>query len=100
MKEDMGKRQPAQSTAPATAKPAKKKQLNPIIMISPSPTALVTMHNVKQLLEDSRCAESVQEALPRMTSADRIRWGSSDSSLPKRPGGKRPVPRRRTSPRT
>ncbi|GAA5881758.1 hypothetical protein JCM3774_000865 [Rhodotorula dairenensis] len=58
MKEDMGKRQPAQPAAPATAKPAKKKQLNPIIMISPSPTALVTMHNVKQLLEESRFVPS------------------------------------------
>lgn len=55
MKEDMGKRQPAQPLAPAGAKPQKKKQLNPIIMISPSSTALITMHNVKQLLEESRC---------------------------------------------
>ncbi|GAA5954313.1 hypothetical protein JCM8115_003368 [Rhodotorula mucilaginosa] len=54
MKEDMGKRQPAQPLAPAGAKPQKKKQLNPIIMISPSSTALITMHNVKQLLEESR----------------------------------------------
>lgn len=51
----MGKRQPAQPLATAGAKPQKKKQLNPIIMISPSSTALITMHNVKQLLEESRC---------------------------------------------
>ncbi|BGP58458.1 hypothetical protein JCM8202_005435 [Rhodotorula sphaerocarpa] len=58
MKEDLGKRQPAQPVAPAAAKPQKKKQLNPIIMISPSSTALITMHNVKQLLEESRFVPS------------------------------------------
>ncbi|GAA5876380.1 hypothetical protein JCM8547_003023 [Rhodosporidiobolus lusitaniae] len=34
-------------------KPQKKKQLNPIIIISPSSTALITMHNVKQFLEEA-----------------------------------------------
>lgn len=34
-------------------KPPKKKQLNPIIIISPSSTALISMHNVKKFLEDS-----------------------------------------------
>ncbi|GAA5957325.1 hypothetical protein JCM10213_003790, partial [Rhodosporidiobolus nylandii] len=44
------------ATAPGApgAKPQKKKQLNPIIIISPSSTALITMHNVKQLLEEGR----------------------------------------------
>lgn len=54
MKEDLGKRQPAQPVAPIAAKQQKKKQLNPIIMISPSSTALITMHNVKQFLEEAR----------------------------------------------
>lgn len=70
MKEDMGKRQPAQPLAPAGAKPQKKKQLNPIIMISPSSTALITMHNVKQLLEESRCDCSCVPTLGRGISSN------------------------------
>ncbi|GAA5905912.1 hypothetical protein JCM6882_009068 [Rhodosporidiobolus microsporus] len=46
--------QPAPQQPVAGAKPQKKKQLNPIIIISPSSTALITMHNVKQLLEEAR----------------------------------------------
>ncbi|GAA6039763.1 hypothetical protein JCM8097_004210 [Rhodosporidiobolus ruineniae] len=48
--------QPA-AVAPG-AKPQKKKQLNPIIIISPSSTALITMHNVKQFLEEARYVPS------------------------------------------
>lgn len=58
MKEDQQRKQPssAQTATPAApaARPQKKKQLNPIIMISPSSTALITMHNVKQFLEEAR----------------------------------------------
>jgi parafibromin len=36
-------------------KPGKKKQLTPIILISPSSSALITMHNVKRFLEESMC---------------------------------------------
>lgn len=51
------------ATAPAGAvvsgagpggKQGKKKQLTPIIVISPSSTALITMHNVKRFLEESQ----------------------------------------------
>ncbi|THH21489.1 hypothetical protein EW146_g112 [Bondarzewia mesenterica] len=50
--------------APAVAAPSpdakilarKQKNFYPIIMISSSPTALVTMHNVKRFLEDATCA--------------------------------------------
>ncbi|GAA5927472.1 hypothetical protein JCM1841_000935 [Sporobolomyces salmonicolor] len=43
----------APTSAPANVKAQRKKQLNPIIIISPSSTALITMHNVKQFLEES-----------------------------------------------
>ncbi|GAA5838463.1 hypothetical protein JCM11251_003399 [Rhodosporidiobolus azoricus] len=46
--------QPSAQQPVAGQKPQKKKQLNPIIVISPSSTALITMHNVKQLLEDGK----------------------------------------------
>lgn len=41
------------SNVPAPISKPKKKNLNPIIIISPSSTALITMHNVKRFLEDS-----------------------------------------------
>ncbi|KPV73032.1 uncharacterized protein RHOBADRAFT_38691 [Rhodotorula graminis WP1] len=40
--------------------PQKKKQLNPIIIISPSSTAMITMHNVKAFLEEARFIPSEQ----------------------------------------
>lgn len=46
----------AAAAAQAGGKPNKKKQLNPIIMISPSSTALITMYNVKKFLEESMWA--------------------------------------------
>lgn len=56
LRAEQQQKQPAQqSVAPVPAKPQKKKQLNPIIIISPSSTALITMHNVKQFLEEGRC---------------------------------------------
>ncbi|GAA5969722.1 hypothetical protein JCM3765_001219 [Sporobolomyces pararoseus] len=51
---------------PGSLKPlqsSKKKQLNPIIMISPSQTALITMHNVKDFLQDSKFIPSDQAKL-------------------------------------
>ncbi|GAA5941274.1 Cdc73p [Sporobolomyces koalae] len=51
------------SSTPGALKPVqsnKKKQLNPIIMISPSSTALITMHNVKEFLEEARFIPSDQ----------------------------------------
>ncbi|GAA6017522.1 hypothetical protein JCM10207_008254 [Rhodosporidiobolus poonsookiae] len=45
---------PAQPAMGPGGKPQKKKQLNPIIIISPSSTALITMHNVKHFLEEAR----------------------------------------------
>ncbi|GAA5982954.1 hypothetical protein JCM11641_006895 [Rhodosporidiobolus odoratus] len=48
------------SASTASSKPQKKKQLNPIIIISPSSTALITMHNVKMLLEEGRFIPSDQ----------------------------------------
>lgn len=57
LKEDPSRKQAAQAAAaPAQKMPQKKKQLNPIIMISPSSTALITMHNVKAFLEEAKCA--------------------------------------------
>lgn len=41
------------ATSAGPAKVGRKKQLNPIILISPSSSALITMHNVKRFLEDS-----------------------------------------------
>ncbi|KAM0754047.1 CDC73-domain-containing protein [Meredithblackwellia eburnea MCA 4105] len=43
----------AQASAPQPGKASRKRQQNPIIIISPSSTALITMHNVKSFLEDS-----------------------------------------------
>lgn len=37
----------------AMGKVQKRKKQQPIIMISPSSTALITMHNVKRFLEDA-----------------------------------------------
>ncbi|GAA5902403.1 Cdc73p [Sporobolomyces salmoneus] len=59
---------PSSSSTPGALKPiqstsSKKKQLNPIIMISPSSTALITMHNVKDFLQDSRFVPSDQAKL-------------------------------------
>ncbi|GAA5841040.1 hypothetical protein JCM3766R1_006645 [Sporobolomyces carnicolor] len=45
---------------PVQSSSSKKKQLNPIIMISPSSTALITMHNVKEFLQDARFVPSEQ----------------------------------------
>ncbi|GJN94099.1 hypothetical protein Rhopal_007173-T1 [Rhodotorula paludigena] len=59
LRAEQQQKQPAQqSVAPVPAKPQKKKQLNPIIIISPSSTALITMHNVKQFLEEGRFTPS------------------------------------------
>jgi hypothetical protein len=44
----------AAGSATPNAKRAQKHS-DPIIMISSSPTALITMHNVKQFLEESTC---------------------------------------------
>lgn len=41
------------SSSSSTGVKPRKKQVNPIIMISPSSTALITMHNVKKFLEES-----------------------------------------------
>ncbi|BGP52014.1 accessory factor associated with RNA polymerase II [Rhodotorula kratochvilovae] len=58
LKDDPARKQAAQQAAPAQKVPQKKKQLNPIIMISPSSTALITMHNVKAFLEEARFVPS------------------------------------------
>jgi hypothetical protein len=60
LREDQSKAGSQQAPPPPVAggKPQKKKQLNPIIIISPSSTALITMHNVKQLLEGAKCVSS------------------------------------------
>lgn len=42
------------SAGTSQSKSAKKKQRDPIIMISPSSTALITMYNVKKFLEESK----------------------------------------------
>lgn len=55
------------SSAPVPAGKPKKKNLNPIIIISPSSTALITMHNVKRFLEDSMYAPSLPLPLPTLT---------------------------------
>ncbi|GAA5883032.1 hypothetical protein JCM16303_006800 [Sporobolomyces ruberrimus] len=57
---------PGTGSTPAAAgalKPSgstKKKQLNPIILISPSSTALITMHNVKDFLQEAKFVPSDQ----------------------------------------
>ncbi|GAA6061513.1 hypothetical protein JCM10212_004503 [Sporobolomyces blumeae] len=72
------------STAgPGGLKPqqSKKKQLNPIIMISPSSTALITMHNVKDLLEDSRFVPDPPVALlPAFIPSDEARSRAAGAS--------------------
>jgi parafibromin len=76
MKEDQQRKQPssAQTATPAApaARPQKKKQLNPIIMISPSSTALITMHNVKQFLEEARSACLLLRATRRTAATDSL----------------------------
>ncbi|GAA6053913.1 hypothetical protein JCM3770_005330 [Rhodotorula araucariae] len=61
-------RKPVQQAAPAQKVPQKKKQLNPIIIISPSSTALITMHNVKLFLEEARFVPS--EEARRLAAAE------------------------------
>ncbi|KAK4056355.1 accessory factor associated with RNA polymerase II [Microbotryomycetes sp. JL221] len=48
------------ATPSSGAKPSKRKNQDPIIMISPSSTALITMHNVKRFLEDAVFEHSEQ----------------------------------------
>ncbi|GAA5894752.1 hypothetical protein JCM8208_006060 [Rhodotorula glutinis] len=60
LKEEPARKKEAQPTAPAPKMPQKKKQLNPIIIISPSSTAMITMHNVKAFLEESKFIPSEQ----------------------------------------
>ncbi|KAK4051531.1 accessory factor associated with RNA polymerase II [Microbotryomycetes sp. JL201] len=61
-KKDMTAPKDARGGASAV-KPAKRKNQDPIIMISPSSTALITMHNVKKFLEDAVFEHSEQARL-------------------------------------
>lgn len=53
-------------------KSTKKKQQNPIIIISPSSTALITMHNVKKFLEESMFVALLHRCLRFTTLTSRI----------------------------
>ncbi|KAM0789837.1 hypothetical protein ACM66B_006684 [Microbotryomycetes sp. NB124-2] len=50
----------SRSSSVTPGKPQKRRNQDPIIMISPSSTALITMHNVKRFLEDAVFEHSEQ----------------------------------------
>lgn len=65
----------------STGKPSKRKQQTPIILISPSSTALITMHNVKRFLEDSMYVPPLPLPPIELTSNDtKTRFESSEQA--------------------